>query len=105
MSWLWSLIVGVVGWLVLVVRVVPSWLRGRAVLPREAPEATPDPAPVEEAAQEAVSVATAQAEQDKAPHVVALEEAQATVAEVKTSRSKAKRRELLQRLADKANAE
>jgi len=105
MRWLWSIVVGVVGWLVLVVRVVPSWLRGRAVLPRDEPEPTPDPAPVEQRAEEAVSVATAQAEEDKAPHLVALEEAQATVAEVKTSRSKAKRRELLQRLADKANAE
>jgi len=105
MNWLWTVIVGVVGWLVLVVRVVPSWLRGRAVLPREEPEPTPDPAPVEQAAEQAVSAATAQREQDKAPHVVALEEAQATVAEVKTSRSRTKRRELLQRLADKANAE
>jgi hypothetical protein len=34
MNWLWSIVVGVVGWLVLVVRVVPSWLSLCLTLPR-----------------------------------------------------------------------
>ena len=103
MRWLWSIVVGVVGWLVLVVRVVPSWLRGRAVLPREAPEPMPDPALVERRAEEAVAAATAQAEEDKAPHVAEVAEVVAVVEAVPAAKTKRKRRELLDRLADKVD--
>ena len=103
MRWLWLVVAGFVGWLVLVVRTLPQWLAGRVALPREAPEPIPDPAPVEQRAEEAVTVATAQAEESKAPHIEALAELQATVEAVPSASSRRKRRELLAKLADKAN--
>lgn len=103
MKWLWVAIAGLVGWLVLVARTLPQWLAGRVSLPRHEPEPTPDPTPVEERAQEAVAAATAQAEEAKAPHVRAVEELAQTVDAVPATKTRAKRRALLQKLADKAD--
>ena len=103
MRWLWLGVVGLVGWLVLVLRTVPQWLAGRVSLPRHEPEPTPDPTPVEQRAEEAVTDATAKAEEAKAPHVEAVAELEAVVAAVPSASSRRKRRELLAKLADKAN--
>ena len=99
-----AVVLGVFGWVWLVIQLLPSLARGKAVLPREAPEPTPDPTPVEERAEEAVAVATAQAEKAKAPHIVAIEEARATVDAVPAAKTRRKRRELLAKLADKVDA-
>ena len=99
-----AVVLGVFGWVWLVIQLLPSLVRGKPVLPREAPEPTPDPTPVEERAEQAVAVATAQAEEAKAPHVVAIEEARATVDAVPAAKTRRKRRELLAKLADKVDA-
>ena len=99
-----AVVLGVIGWAWLVIRLLPSLVRGKPVLPRDAPEPMPDPSSVEQRAEEAVEDATAQATQAKAPHLVAIEEARATVDAVPAARTKRKRRELLAKLADKADA-
>lgn len=102
-KWLWAIVAGVIAWLVMGLRLLPSWLRGKAVLPRAEPVPMPDMAAPDKALQEAVNDATAQAEQAKAPHVVAIEEARATVEAATSTRSKAKRRAMLAKLAAQAN--
>lgn len=103
MKWLWLAVAGFVGWLVLVARTLPQWLSGRASLPRETPEPAPDLTPVDQRAQEASSAATAKAEEAKAPHLVAVADLKATVAAIPSAETRRKRRELLAKIAAKAN--
>lgn len=98
-----AVVAGLVGWLWLLVRLVPSLLRGKATLPPAEPVPVPDTAKADEALQRGTQAATDAAAQAKAPHLVAIQEAQATVDAVTRTRSRAKRRELLAKLADKVD--
>ena len=103
MKWLWLIVGGVAGWLLLIVRTLPRWLSGRASLPSENPESAPDLTPVDQRAQEASSAATAKAEEAKAPYLEAVADLQATVSAVPSAETRQKRRELLAKIAGKAN--
>lgn len=95
---------GVFGWLWLFIRLVPSLLRGKPVLPPAEPVPAPDTSKLDEALQRGTETATTEANQQRAEHERAADEVRVVVEEVPQTRSRARRRELLAKLADKVDA-
>lgn len=103
MKWLWAIVGGLVGWVILAFRVLPSWLTGRAFLPRGEPVPAPDTSKLDEALQRGTQMATAEAERQRAEHERAADEVRVVVEEVPQTRTRKRRRELLAKLADKVD--